>query len=387
MKYPKTILNAANKLLADEQPQTAEKLLTDEFAHTKNPDIGLMLGKMYMGRYAYNEADTVYFEVGASTYRNYESMLAGAQINKWQCRFDVAEEDLQLLLEVFPEDRIGREELVETWLFLNRSEEAYNSLQEWGYLAKPTPNIKYLLALYQNRLGNYQQAIAWAKPLLKDTERHLKVGLLLIDSYYQLENFETCFEQIENVYLKHNEHLQVLYWQAILSFKKEKNSEKTISILESLQKEYDSFHLAHLGLGKAYLSIGNEWRADIEFSAFTIQSKWYDEGLGLHYLFAAEHEPDDFNLNKAISLSSQPNMPKLNYYLACIYGDVYKDYKQGIVYLLKSLERLPEHVASKRTLASFYAQVGEVEKGKQQYEEILKLSPGHKEAAEALRND
>ena len=130
MKYPKTILSAANKLLADEQPQAAEELLADEFAHTKNPDIGLMLGKMYMNRYAYNEADTVYFEVSANTYRNYEAMLQMARIDKWTWEMADVEEDWQLMLEIFPEDRTAREELAETWLFLNRSEEAYNSLQE-----------------------------------------------------------------------------------------------------------------------------------------------------------------------------------------------------------------------------------------------------------------
>ena len=253
-------------------------------------------------------------------------------------------------------------------------------------MAKPTPNTKYLLALYQNRLGNCQQAIVLATSLLTEAEFHLKAGLLITDSYYQLENYEACFEQVEDLQQHHPEHLQVRYWQGTLLYHKVEDTNEVLGMLSSLRNEYGSFYLTDVIGGKAILKGHKPINAFRYFTSFPIGCDWYDEGMGLYHLHIAEYYPEEFNLEEFKNLSSQPNMPKLNYYLACIYGDVYKDYKQGIVYLLKSLERLPKHVASKRTLASFYAQVGEAEKSRQQYKEILKLSPGHKVVMEALKN-
>ena len=257
-----------------------------------------------------------------------------------------------------------------------RTTEAKGLLDRFLLEDKSLPYNKYLLAKYHNRLGQYQQSIQIAQPLLGTPRHDLAIRLLLIDNHYQLESYSVCFELINEDYALYSDHLHFRVWKGIELFATG-NKKEAENLVDGVQEEFNDFYMALRVLGDIYQKTSRPRMAAIYFESAIKHGSWNDDTVGTYALYLAKHKPDEFELEELLNLAQEETYPKLAYYLGQIYADVEQNFEKAIEWLLVGEQKLPEHIATKSKLAEIYNATGKTDEATAKTQEILTINPAY----------
>lgn len=367
------VISHINYLISIKDYAQVEHLLEVDYATSLDLEIGLKLAEFYHSLSRFNEAQYTFGKICDNTPGEKKAMIGFGRSYTLIGEYDFARDFFKTYLETFPSDHDAELELAEAFIRMNELEKGRELIDKSELNEALSSKRHFLKGLLLNKKGRYYESL---QNLDRVDVEDVETKLIMVDCYFQLENFQECFQLVNELMIDQFRHPMVCYWKC----KELISSNELNSAFELAKKTFDQYNRLHYMenlIGEIKFDQGDIFTARLYCVSIQKITPWFGEGIGKKFLIFSHPGLTPSDKETMLNLCDDPLLFEMHYYVGRYFLEIEKDDQLAMTYFLKSISNRPEHVPSLRKLSEVSRKMGNHAQSKEFCEQILVLNPTH----------